>query len=83
VQLGTISVIKGDLLEYASNPDWVEQQLNVKIKITVREKARNVLKICSGETEVPTAVEIPPEGSHDPRPWSFLHFNYCQKFAWR
>jgi hypothetical protein len=25
VQLGTISVIKGDLLEYASNPDRVEQ----------------------------------------------------------
>jgi hypothetical protein len=54
VQLGTISVVIGDWLEFSCDPDWAEQELEVKIY--VRKKSRNIVEICSGGVD----------GSRDP-----------------
>jgi hypothetical protein len=43
VQLGTLYIVIGDWVELACDPDWVEQQLDVKI--CIREKSRNVVEI--------------------------------------
>lgn len=52
VQLGTLYIVIGDWVELACDPDWVEQQLDIKICITEKSSlSRNMVEIRSGVVE--------------------------------